>query len=111
MPEWLMGLQKQLAAKSQEMILNGVDFQQQFVSLVMKHAKRKKSAKNLESQTPKMHKGTVKRYLTDLQNSILQLLKKQLLGSGSATAHPIRMVCDMFVEEFGEAYSKYVLPE
>ena len=71
MPEWLQGLQGQLAAKSQELMLNGVDFQQQFVALVMKHAKRKNSAKNYEAQTPKMHKGTVKRYLTDLQNSLL----------------------------------------
>ena len=107
----MQGLQGQLAAKSQELMLNGVDFQQQFVALVMKHAKRKNSAKNYEAQTPKMHKGTVKRYLTDLQNSLLQLLKKQLLGASSATPHPIRMVCDMFVQEFGQAASKYVKPE
>lgn len=60
---------------------------------------------------PKIRKGTVKKYLTDLQFNILQLLKKQLLNPSQTGPHPLIIMCEIFREEFGKSYSRYVKPE
>ena len=63
--------------------------------------------KNLEFQTPKMHPGTIKKYLTETQNQILCLLKKHMLEQKN---HPISIICQIFRENFGKAYEKYSKP-
>ena len=54
-----------------------------------------------------MNPGTIKRYLTEIQNQILLMLKKQILH---AKTHPIFLICKIFREKFGAAYKKYVQP-
>ena len=49
--------------------------------------------------------------MTDQQFNILQLLKKQLLNPTTSGPHPIIMMCEIFREEFGRCYKKYVKPE
>lgn len=83
----------------------GLQFQSQFSSLCKKVAGSKK--KNHEYSTPKIHTGTIKKYLTDTQNHILCLLQKHLLESKN---HPIYTICQMFRENFGKAYEKYSKP-
>lgn len=57
---------------------------------------------------PKQHKGTIKRYLSDMQFQILNLLRKQI---SSVKLHPIALICKIFREQFGKAYEKFVKPK
>ena len=54
-----------------------------------------------------MNPGTIKKYLTEIQNQILLMLKKQILHHKT---HPIFLICKIFREKFGAAYKKYVQP-
>ena len=45
--------------------------------------------------------------MTEIQNQILLMLKKQILH---AKTHPIFLICKIFREHFGKAYKKYVKP-
>jgi len=70
--------------------------------LVVKIGTNKNKTKNLEAHTPKLHQeGTVKRYLSDMQNQILSLLKKHLLKDKT---NPILTMCQLFREAFAQAY-------
>jgi hypothetical protein len=46
---------------------------------MLKLDKKKKKQRSMEYQTPKQHRGTVKRYLSEFQMHVLTLLGKQLL--------------------------------
>jgi hypothetical protein len=65
---------------------------------------KKKSKKQNQQPAVKQNKGTVKRYLSEIQVQILVLLNKHLLQSSN---HPISVMCELFRQEFEKAYSKY----
>jgi hypothetical protein len=66
------------------------------------------SVTNLDLKTPKMNEGTIKKYLNEVQNQMLELMKNQIIFH---TNHPISMICRIFREEFGRSYKKYVKPK
>ena len=83
------------------------EFQIQFYDTIEKLVSKTKSSK-FEQQTPKIHSGTVKRYLSEIQIHILALLKKHILQSRD---HPIVLICELFQESFEKAYQTYTRPE
>jgi len=72
-PEWLIPFLRQFAQLRTELLEGAKEFQQQFRQLVKKQAKKKSQNR---PDSIKNCKGTIKKYLTTLQLSLLDLLRK-----------------------------------
>jgi hypothetical protein len=102
-PEWLANFEYEFSKRGMDLVDSGHEYQLKFEALVVNLKDR-----NVEAATPKMNDGTVQKYLTDCQFEMLTLLKRQILEERN---HPIAAICNLFREEFGKAYKKYVKPK
>mmetsp|Transcript_17368 Transcript_17368/g.29210 ORF Transcript_17368/g.29210 Transcript_17368/m.29210 type:complete len:574 (+) Transcript_17368:90-1811(+) len=108
-PEWLDAFQKELQRRSSDLKQISKEFQGQFFQLVKKlnGSSKNKREKGFEMKRPRPQMGTIKRYLSEFQFQMLNLLKKQILMNKN---HPIHQICAMFREEFGRTYLKLAQP-
>lgn len=109
MPEWFNPFQQEYQKQLRRVSDSGREHQIAFIKLC-KSFKSKGSNMAVMNQLhmPKQHKGTIKRYLSDVQFQILNLLRKQI---SSVKLHPIALICKIFREQFGKAYEKYAKPK
>ena len=96
-PEWLHGFKREYHRQKNELDQETSELRNQFFSHVRKQAKKKQYM--VENQ------GTIKKYMTSFQLSILNLLKKHIFEK---QGHPIAVLCKIFREQFGLSYNKYV---